>query len=306
MKSISKILLASLLFPAFVACESGDQEFPDYEIQSVYFAKQYPVRTIELGNDDYVDLTNDNAHKVVIKATMGGAYNNPRDITVKFAVDNSLCDGLKFKSDGSEVTPMPSSFYSFVDDATEIKIPKGEISAGVEVKLNDDFFANPASLKLHYVIPIRILEASGVDTVLSTKDFVLYAVKYINRYHGVYVRQKSGENDADEEFTVTTVDLNTAVLNYPLKDSDGNAHQLKLTLDFPNGSVTTDTEGFTLSNGSVSFTEKDETQMLGAKHPDTIRLKFSASNADLGISENKDVVLNMKYRGVVPETFEVE
>jgi len=96
------------------------------------------------------------------------------------------------------------------------------------------------------------------------------------------------------------------VLNYPLKDSDGNAHQLKLTLDFPNGSVTTDTEGFTLSNGSVSFTEKDETQMLGAKHPDTIRLKFSASNADLGISENKDVVLNMKYRGVVPETFEVE
>lgn len=303
MKRISKILLACLMLPALSSCESGDQDFPDYETQTVYFAKQYPVRTVELGNDDYVDLTGDNAHKVLIKATMGGAYDNPRDIVADITIDNSLCDGLKFKGDGSDVTPMPGDYYTV--SASKITIPKGEVSAGVEVQLSDKFFADPLSLTTHYVIPVKMTNATGVDSILSAKNFVLYAVKYINRYHGVYVRQKSGDNDADEDFSVTTVDLNTATLNYPLKDADGNDHVVTLTLDFSAGQVTTATDGFTAS-GTVSFTEKDETQMIGAKHPDTIRLKFTAANAVANINESRDIVLNMKYRGVVPEYFEVE
>ena len=303
MKKISKILLACLMFPALNSCESGDQDFPDYETQTVYFAKQYPVRTVELGNDDYVDLTNDNAHKVVIKATMGGAYDNPRDIVADITIDNSLCNGLKFKSDGSEVTPMPSDYYTMA--ASSIKIPKGEISAGVEVQLTDKFFTDPLSLVTHYVIPVKMTNATGVDSILSAKNFVLFAVKYINRYHGVYVRQKSGDDDADEDFSVQTIDLNKAFVEYGLKDADGNKHTINLTLDFAAGTVSSEANGFTVS-GSVSFTEKDETQMIGAKHPDTIRLKFTAANAALNINESKDIVLNMKYRGVVPEYFEVE
>ena len=72
------------------SCKSGDQDFPDFESQTCYFAKQYPVRTVELGNDLYVDLTRDNQHKVQIQATMGGAYSNPRDITIDFGIDASL------------------------------------------------------------------------------------------------------------------------------------------------------------------------------------------------------------------------
>ena len=46
------------------SCENQDNEFPDYEGgTSVYFATQYPVRTLVMGEDEY-DTTLDNAHNV--------------------------------------------------------------------------------------------------------------------------------------------------------------------------------------------------------------------------------------------------
>lgn len=292
-----------LCMPALLAsCDSKDQEFPDFETQTVYFAKQYPVRTVELGNDDYVDLTNDNAHKVYISATMGGAYDNPRDITVDIEVDNSLCDGLKFKADGSEITPMPSNYYTLA--AYSIIIPKGQITATVEVQLTDAFFNDPLSLTNHYVIPVKMTNATGVDSIITAKNFTLYAVKYINAYHAVYVRQKENENDNDEEFKITTVDVNNAMISYPLKDASGELHPCDLNLDFTSGKITTATPEYTI-DGTVSFVSQDPNQLLGAKHPDTIYLKFTATNSSLGINENKNVALNVKYRGVIPETFEV-
>ena len=133
------IRVISFLFPLssflFASCESGEQDFPDFDYQTVYFAKQYPVRTVELGNDDYVDLTLDNQHKIMIKATMGGAYDNRHDITVNFTVDPSLCEGATFKDTGDEVAVMPESYYQLASN--QIVIPAGEISAGVEVQLTD-------------------------------------------------------------------------------------------------------------------------------------------------------------------------
>ena len=71
---ISLMMLGALAF-FFSACENADRTFPDYEGgTSVYFAYQYPVRTIVLGNDEIVDNTLDNQHKCAIYATMGGAY----------------------------------------------------------------------------------------------------------------------------------------------------------------------------------------------------------------------------------------
>jgi hypothetical protein len=59
---------------SFASCYNSDQDFPDYqEGTTAYFAYQYPVRTLILGNDIY-DNSLDNAHKCQIWATMGGAY----------------------------------------------------------------------------------------------------------------------------------------------------------------------------------------------------------------------------------------
>lgn len=305
MKSyLNRIFLAGIISLGFVACKSGDQEFPDFEKQRVYFSKQYPVRTVELGNDDYVDLTNDNDHKIVIKATMGGAYDNPRDITVNITADNSLCNGLKFKDTGDDVTPMPSNYYTLA--ANSITIPKGEISAGVEVQLTDDFFADELSCSRHYVIPIKMSNVSGADEIIADKDFVLYAVNYVNRYHGVYVRQasKTDEDDVEEEFKVTTQDLNTGLMEYPFKDAKGQAHNCVLKLNFADGTITTDDPEFVVS-GTVSFVEKDENYTYGHKHPDTIHLVFSGKNLNAEINETRIMAINLKYRGVKPETFEV-
>ena len=109
-KLLSTMALGGLTF-AFASCENADKSFPDYEGgTSVYFAYQYPIRTIVLGNDEIVDNSLDRQHKCAIYATMGGAYGG-RDITIDIAVDNTLCDNLFFE-DGTPVLPMPSTYYT--------------------------------------------------------------------------------------------------------------------------------------------------------------------------------------------------
>lgn len=92
------VILGSAMSFAFSSCENASNSFPDYEGGvSVYFAYQYPVRTIVLGNDPVVDNSADRQHKCAIYATMGGAYGG-RNITIDIAVDNTLCDNLFLKT----------------------------------------------------------------------------------------------------------------------------------------------------------------------------------------------------------------
>ena len=303
MTKVNRIMMAAMaccgVAAALTACHNGDQDFPDYDQQTVYFAKQYPVRIVELGNDDYVDLTNDNNHEFYISAAMGGAYDNRRDITVDFAVDPSLCSGLSFK-DGSEMAVMPQDYYQL--EANQIRIPAGEITGGVKVRLTDSFFADPLSATTHYVIPVKMLKADGVDSILTSKNFQLLAVKYVNRYDAYYLDQK-----ANDEYHLLTAGLQKSVINYGAKDKDGKEHNCLLELSFTddgNCTITTSTEGFTAS-GSGRFVEADQSQMIGSKHPDTLYLKLTVSNPALGIDITEDLTLVVRNRGVVQEYFEV-
>ena len=92
-KNLIYIGLVSL-FLAFTSCENGENEFPDFDYQTVYFANQYGLRTIELGEDNFVDNTLDNQHKMVIKAAWGGGYTNRRNVIIDYVVEESLCDGF--------------------------------------------------------------------------------------------------------------------------------------------------------------------------------------------------------------------
>ena len=89
--NILRFLFLSVVL--FSSCENGDWDFPDYEYQVVYFAYQYPVRTITLGEDIF-DTTLDNEGKCMILATMGGLYENKQNVTIDVEVDNSLVDGF--------------------------------------------------------------------------------------------------------------------------------------------------------------------------------------------------------------------
>ena len=194
---------------SFASCYNSENEFPDFDGgTTAYFAYQYPVRTLILGNDIY-DNSIDNEHKCRIWATMGGAYHG-RDAVASIVVDESLCDNLYFVDAGGNpstlVTPMPSDYYELLSNT----IPyKGDSRGYVEVKFTDKFFQDPKALENTYVIPLVMTSVKGIDRILTgtpregltpsrtnvedwdvlAKDYVLYCVKYMNPWQGKYIRR---------------------------------------------------------------------------------------------------------------------
>lgn len=221
MKKIILSMMASCAMFFATSCENSDVTFDNFDYQTVYFATKYPVRTITLGEDAAYPNEDDNQHKFQIKATLGGDRNLKSEHKIKIVVDNSLCDGLKY-SNGKAVQPMPAPYYQLASDI--ITIPAGQIVGGVEVKLTPDYFADPKSLDVTYVVPIRMVEVAGNDSILSgtkketvespvwqnandwnvaPQNYVLYAVKYKNPYHGCWISHGTDEINLDG--TITTV-----------------------------------------------------------------------------------------------------
>ena len=216
-------LALGVLSLAYTSCYNADKEFPDYEGgTTAYFAYQYPVRTLVLGNDIY-DNTLDNEHKCQIWSTMGGAYGG-RDAYVDIVVDESLCDNLYFTDEGGNaaepVLPMPTKYYSLGSNV----IPyNGNPRGYVEVHFTDSFFNDKKAIANNYVIPLRMTNAKGIDHILSgtpreglspsrtntedweilAKDYVLYCVKYMNPWQGKYIRR--GVDRVTEKGTTTMV-----------------------------------------------------------------------------------------------------
>ncbi len=193
----------------WTSCYNADKEFPDYENgTTAYFAYQYPVRTLVLGNDIY-DNSLDNEHKCRIWSTMGGAYGG-RDASVDIAVDPSLCENLYFVDEGGNpaepVHALPSTHYTLASN----KIPyNGDVRGYVEVQFTDAFFSDPKSTENYYVIPLVMTNVTGIDRILTgtpreglspsrtntedwetlPMDYVLYCVKYMNPWQAKYIRR---------------------------------------------------------------------------------------------------------------------
>lgn len=223
MKKLFYIVLATL--GTLTSCQNQDWEFPDYDYTAVYFPYQSPLRTLVLGEDIY-DNSLDNDHKCLIMATMGGLYENNTDRKLNLVVDNSLCDNVNFDSDsGQAVLPMPAEYY-LLDESMQIVIPSGSLTGGIEVQFTDAFFADPLSVTSTYVIPLKIETVVDADSVLrglpnlpgadprvvdqwasAPKDFVLYGIKYINPWHGAYLRRgiDTGKGIGNVELDTTIV-----------------------------------------------------------------------------------------------------
>ena len=213
-----KILSVGIIAVCFAACESAEQKFPDYQGgTTAYFAYQYPIRTLILGNVETYDNTSDNEHRFTIYGTFGGSYEGV-NAKIPVSVDESLTDGLYFE-DGTKVTPMPKEYYNYDEVNGSVLDYAGGFRGGVEVKLNDAFFNDPLSIKNAYVIPVVMGEDfSGVDSVNrglpvvddgskpkrqdaekwepAPKDYTLFCVNYINEYTSTYLRR--GVDDFDK------------------------------------------------------------------------------------------------------------
>ena len=221
---------------SFASCYNADKDFPDFEGgTTAYFAYQYPVRTLVLGNDIY-DNTIDNAHKCQIWSTMGGAYNG-RNAYVDIVVDETLCNNLYFTDEGGNpaepVKPMPTSYYSLSSNQIAYN---GNPRGYVEVQFTDAFFNDPKAIDNTYVIPLLMTNVKGIDHILTgkpregltpsrtntedweilAKDYVLYCVKYMNPWQGKYIR-RGVDNITEKGATSTVVRKDFSLVNTDLE-----------------------------------------------------------------------------------------
>jgi hypothetical protein len=332
-------IISAILLTVITACNKK-WEFPDYKYSTVYFAYQSPVRTLVFG-EDIIDNTLDNQKKCLIMATMGGVYENKKDVTLTVAVDNTLAQRLRVGSaTGSDVIAMPSNYYTLPQDM-KIVIPSGKVIGGIEVQLTDAFFADPRSIKNTFVIPMRIMSVVNADSVLrgsttkstpdprlSTdwavlpKDYVLYAVKYINPFHGVYLRrgvaEVKGNNgnialdttvvyrnqyvEKDEICNLFTKSMTEDSISLSSKNKGNVNAPFQLFLNFDNAGKCTvvgpASATYTVT-GNGTFVKKGD--MFGNQKRDVLHLKYQVNFGATTHSFTDTLVL--RDRGVKFETF---
>lgn len=334
-KIVYLTLLTALVTGLFTSCENGEWEFPDYEYSAVYFAYQSPVRTIVLGEDVF-DTSLDNAYQCQIMATMGGVYANDKNVEISIRVDNSICDDLIFDGTEQHILPMPSNYYSLSSD--KITIEKGSILGGVTVQLTDAFFSDPNSLVNTYVIPVVMTGVVNADTILSgkamvdnprrgvsgdwdvqPKDYVLYAVKYINPYDANYLRRgvdviSGGQNgtlnrhavyvENDEVIDdITTRSLTTIAWEHQTKDLNNINRNSVMLLTFNEQgdcTVSSETEGVT-ATGTGKFVLKGDKNSWGNVDRNVLYLNYTVNYGDIQVATKDTLVV--RDRGVKAEWF---
>lgn len=211
---IAALFLCCCVTATLTSCKNGDIEFPDYEKgTTAYFAYQYPVRTIVLGDDEY-DTTGDKAGIFHIKSTFGGSYNGSNG-SITVAVAPTLCDNLTFE-DGTPVKVMPREYYDLKETTWNYN---GTMNGQSEVQLTEAFFNDPDAVNQTYVIPLVIVSQTGFARILTgtlkedgspirtdasqwdvqPMDFVLYCVNFQNKYSGYWLTNGNTSTDNIEK-----------------------------------------------------------------------------------------------------------
>lgn len=343
---ITNMLLAVFFL---TACKNGDWSFPDYDNPNsdkntaVYFAYQSPIRTITFGEDLTTDNSMDNEQNFQIMATIGGVYENTKDVIIDLSFDNSLCNGIQFAG-GGDVVPMPANYYTIVGDP-RIVIKSGQVLGGVKIHLEDAFFNDPLATEVNYVVPVKMTQVENADSILSgtpqdgiaqpvlqfasnwsvqPKNYTLYAVRYISKYQSNYLRRgvdsysgaKIGIEKRHAEFVekdevlqnqFTTKGKNAVQWAHTVKDQAGNNLTCNIQLSFDaEGNCTLsspDPTVFTV-NGSGKFVAKGDKNSWGNKDRDVLYLDYTLQYD--GITRATKDTLVVRDRGVKAEWFKIE
>ncbi|MBQ2127734.1 MAG: DUF1735 domain-containing protein [Prevotella sp.] len=317
-RNILKFICGIGLVCGLWSCENGNKTFPDFEDgTTVYFPYQYPTRTIVLGDDEpSIDLTNDHNHQCQIMATFGGSYNGSNG-SVQVAVDESLCDNLYFEDGVTPVKAMPSSYYSL--STTNLNF-NGTFNGTTTVQLTDAFFNDPDAVGRTYVIPLVMTSQTGFGKILTgtlnegetgprtnsdawdikPMDFVLYCVKFQNKYSGFWLTNGTTSTDNIEQ--ASSVEIKTLSLDdcsYEVSFQDGDKiYTANLKLSFAGGSISSLTDGVT-ATGTCSWGDDTEKKAWGNRDRDGMELNYTITFAD-GKSFSKQEKLVWQRSGVKP------
>jgi hypothetical protein len=316
------------------SCQNEDQEFDNYKYNAVYFPYQYPVRTLELGEDTEVDTSDDNLLKFSFGCTLAGMYSNDANRTVVYTIDNTLTDSL-YTSTGVQLLPLPRKYYTISNEGT-ITVPKGSMQGYATVQLTDEFLNDPLAVTTKYVIPVRIVKAD-VDTILSgkalvanadprvasnwstsPKNFMIYGIKYVNPWAASYLLRGADVYGANtvtytnkyvercDVVSLSTLDRNS--VNYVIKvrqiagaASPGNLSMI-LTFD-ANGAckVTSDSTSYAVVTGSGEFVKGGDS--FGGKARNVLRLAYSYVDSKTNEKHNVKDTLVVRDRNIKIETF---
>ena len=172
----------------------------------------------------------------------------------------------------------------------------------MEVQFTDAFFADKKTLDNYYVIPLKMTGVQGADSILQgkavvanpmltnsgdwsvqPKNFVLYAVKYVNPWHGEYLRRGVDQAvingvssqlvrhqqyvEKDEKVNITTESLKDNILSLSTKDAQGNLFNYNLSLTFTeDGNCTVgSTSDDLIISGTGKFVKKAKRTALAVK-----------------------------------------
>lgn len=350
---MKRTLILLVIACCLASCHNQPVEFPDFDYTTGYFPYQYPVRVIILGNYIY-DNSNDNNHQFVISTAMGGVYENKIDRIFNFVVDEELCNDAYFDQEGIDIIrPLPSSYYT-LSDPGKIVIPSGKMNGGITVQLSDAFFNDPQAIKNTYVLPLKITSASNIDSLLqgytfnpyadrriagdwitAPRDFTLFGVKFVNPYHGSYLRRgkatvtengatrgdstyqsASGHIEQDEIIFLETIGrskIKVANSSFKSKVLSGS---FELVLNFTNdkydteGGVACTVEAVEGASYTVSGTGKYTigTAEFGGKKRDLIELTYTINKdnkvytaTDQFVFRDKAVNMEVFQPTIIPE-----
>ena len=335
MKHMKKIIFF-LVVMGFVSCNNQDKMFDDFETQSLYFPFQYPVRTLSLGNDR-LDNSLDKQHKFNIGISIGGLYmQNTKNWTANFEVDNSLVFQYLVNAKGDTLRVLPAAYYT-LSPASTVTIPKGSFAGLIEVQLTDAFFADSLSIKGNYVIPVKIISSpddveilrgvatEGIltpnihvttDWSVLPRDYTLFGIKYVNPYHGTWLRRgkmvvKSSVGDVlstvvyrtrSVEFDIPTT-LTTTKLNEVNGTMNVETESWKVNLSVDNDKnilVKTATGSAITVNGTGKYVENGDTWGGTPENPtprDVLHVNYTYTRTNGNICEVSDTLV-FRDRGI--------
>jgi len=219
-----------------------------------------------------------------------------------------------------------------------------ELLYSLPLQFFDDTLSFAPLNQVNYALPLVITQAENVDTVLSgvplvgtpsrirgsdwsiaPKDYTLYGIKFINKYHGYYLRRGVDEmtNDTgvvvrsvyrneyverDELVLVTTTGNNSVELSNIVRRGDlSSPGKINIGLSF-NGSGSCSVrsygaDGYDVS-GTGTFVENGDG--WGGNEHDAIFLNYSYTDTVNNETHNVTDTLVIRDRNVVFEEFSLE
>ena len=178
----------------------------------------------------------------------------------------------------------------------------GTFNGITEVQLTDKFFDDPDAVKNTYVIPLRILSQSGFTRILEgtllgdqtgsrcnpdlwdikPMDYVLYCVKYQNKYSGYWLTHhttSTADIEHAQEVQVKTKSLTSSIYTVSYQEGD-QIYTADLLLNFSgdNCTISSLTDGVS-AEGNGSWGDNTEKKAWGNKDRDGMELNYTVTFA---------------------------